>query len=87
MVKIHVPSELVLKNSQRALQEVAMQLFMEREQYIQRRKGSRVNIKVRSGEEKVVIFLDANGKQFKYKTPSNDKVIWASLGIIQGFIK
>jgi len=87
MVKIHIHSEMMLKNSQRALQEAAMQLFMEREQYIQTHKGSRVKIKARSGDEKIVVFLDANSKQFKYKNIKDDKVTWASLGVIQGFVK
>ena len=87
MVKLHIHSETMLKNSQQALQEAALQLFQERERYINAHKGARVRIRSRSGDEKTVIFLDANSKQFKYKYPSEDKTAWASLGVIQGFVK
>jgi hypothetical protein len=76
MVNIHCDTKSLLRDSEGSLAKLAVEMYKQREDVIQKLKGTTVLLKTK--EKTVPVkFLDANLTQFKYQ---GDKTAqWASL--------
>ena len=87
MVNLHLNSLKLIKDAEYALSTLAIQMYKEREDYIEKLKGKKVIVRLRNGDNTEATFLEANLNNFKYSVKGSEKTYSAALSSLVKIVK